>query len=49
MYDIETLELIEGDLPGRARRLIQDWATQHQDEIQRMWDTQEFQQLPGLE
>lgn len=49
VYDIETLELIEGDLPARARRLIREWAEQHQDDLQRMWNTQEFTELPGLE
>ena len=49
IYDLETLELIEGDLPNRARRLVREWAEQYKDELQRMWDTQEFKQLPGLE
>ncbi len=32
-----------------ARRLIREWAAQYQDELKKMWDTQEFVQLPGLE
>lgn len=49
VYDIETLELIEGDLPRRAHRLILEWAGQYKAELRSMWDTQEFKQLPGLE
>lgn len=49
VYDIETIDLIEGDLPLRAQRLIREWATQYQEELRKMWDTQEFKKLPGLE
>ena len=49
VYDIETLELIEGDLPKRAHRLILEWGRQYKAELRSMWDTQEFKQLPGLE
>ncbi len=31
--DIETLALIEGNLPARARGLVIEWATIHQDEL----------------
>ena len=49
IYDIDTLELIEGDLPARARCLIREWAEGYKDELERMWNTQEFKELPGLE
>ena len=31
--DIETLALIDGELPARARGLVIEWATLHQDEL----------------
>jgi hypothetical protein len=31
--DIETLALIGGDLPARARGLVIEWATLHQEEL----------------
>jgi len=31
--DIETLSLIEGDLPARARGLVIEWAALHQEEL----------------
>lgn len=49
VFNLETLEMIEGDLPLRAQRLVLDWARQHQGEMQVMWTTQDYQPLPGLE
>jgi hypothetical protein len=49
VFNIETLEMMEGDLPPRAQRLVKDWASQYQQELLRMWQTNEFRQLPGLE
>jgi len=49
VFNIETLEMTEGDLPRRAQRLINDWASQYQKELMRMWQTNEYKQLPGLE
>lgn len=46
---IETLEMIEGDLPGKALSLVQEWASHHQKELLAMWNTQEFKKLPPLE
>ena len=46
---IATLEIIEGDLPPRAERLVKEWGAQYQRELQDMWAKQEFRQLPGLE
>jgi hypothetical protein len=31
--DIESLALIEGDLPARAKGLVTEWATLHQEEL----------------
>jgi Domain of unknown function (DUF4160) len=36
-FDIETLALIVGDLPARARRLVLDWAGVHRDELFANW------------
>ena len=49
VYNIQTLEMLEGDLPSRAHKLVKDWATEYKDELLRMWKTNEFKQLPGLE
>jgi len=49
VFDIETLEMIEGDLPRRAEKLVREWASQHQVELRAMWESQEYRKLPGLE
>ena len=49
VFDIQTLEMIEGDLPNRATKLIREWAKHYQADLQEMWQTQQFRQLPGLE
>ena len=49
VFDIQTLEMLEGDLPARAQRLVREWSAQYQQELLRMWNRNEFKQLPGLE
>lgn len=49
VVEIGTLDLMEGQLPGRAHRLVREWAELHQAELQEMWRSQTFHQLPGLE
>ena len=49
LFSINTLEMLEGDLPNRAKKLIIEWATQHQDELIEIWKTQNFKKLKGLE
>jgi hypothetical protein len=49
VYDIQSSEIIEGDLPARANRMVRDWIQNYQSELLEMWKTQQFKQLPGLE
>ncbi len=49
VFALETLDLIEGDLPARAERLVREWAQLHRAALLEMWKTQQFRQLPGLE
>jgi len=49
VFAIESLEMLEGDLPVRALRLVTEWAELHKQELLDMWTRQEFRQLPGLE
>lgn len=48
LFDIRTLEMIEGDLPIRARKLVIEWAELHSSELLEMWDRQEFRKLAPL-
>ena len=49
VFDIEALEMMEGDLPRRAQKMIREWAQMYQSDLLNMWKTQEFKTLPGLE
>ena len=49
LFNIETLEMIEGDLPKRAKKLIIEWATLNKSQLKEMWKTQEFHKLPPLD
>lgn len=46
--NIKTLEMIEGDLPQKALKLVQEWASQYQNELMQIWETQEFIKIPPL-
>jgi len=48
VFNIETLEMIAGDLPRRSQKMIREWAQLYQNELLNMWHTQDFNKLPGL-
>ena len=35
---IESLEILKGELPKSARRLVLEWAQVHQEELRSAWD-----------
>jgi len=49
VIDIQTLEVMDGDLPSKAVALIREWMKLHQTELLEIWNTQNFKQLPPLE
>lgn len=49
LFNIETLEMIEGDLPNRAKKMIVEWSQKYKTELNEMWNQQEFRKLPPLE
>ena len=48
-FDIETLAMLEGDLPAKAQALVREWAQVHKADLLTIWNTQEFKPLPPLE
>lgn len=46
--NIQTGEIIDGDLPIRAIKLIQEWLELYKNEILEIWNTQEFKNIPPL-
>ena len=46
--DINTFEVIEGDLPNKALMLVREWMKINQKDLLEMWNTQKFRELPPL-
>ncbi|MBT3258658.1 MAG: DUF4160 domain-containing protein [Deltaproteobacteria bacterium] len=49
VFEIEKLEMIEGDLPKRAQKMIKEWANLYKSDLLEIWETENFKSLPGLE
>lgn len=49
VMELESLNIVDGSLPKRARMLAREWAEIHQDELEEMWDTQNFHKIEPLE
>jgi hypothetical protein len=47
VFEIQSLELIEGSIPSRAARLVQEWATLHQAELEAAWQQAVALQQPN--
>lgn len=48
VFNIQTLEMFDGDLPKKAQELVIEWLGQHKDELQDMWNKQVITKLPPL-
>ena len=48
VIDLNNFEMIEGDLPTRALKLVQEWTKEYQTELLRMWESKNFIKLPEL-
>lgn len=48
VFDLQTIEMIEGDLPGKAQELVKEWMRKNQGRLLDMWNTQKIEKLPPL-
>lgn len=48
-FEIETAEMIEGDLPKKAQSMIKEWGLKYRSEIMEMWNSKTLKKLPPLE
>ena len=48
IFDLQTMEMTEGDLPKKARELVTEWMRSNQDRLLEMWRTQRLEKLPPL-
>ena len=49
VFDINTHEMIMGDLPFQAQRLVKEWLQTNGPALIEMWNTQNIKQLPPLQ
>lgn len=47
--NIDTFEVLEGDLPEKALKLVREWMMQNKKEIKEIWDSQNFKKIKPLE
>ena len=48
-YSIKTGKILAGRMPRKVSKLIYEWTLIHHDELQKVWDTQEFTKIEPLE
>ena len=46
--NIRTGELIEGDLPSTALKLVREWLDINKNEVLNIWNTQKFKKISPL-
>ena len=49
LFEIATMEMIEGDLSNRVQKLVKEWGELYKEDLLRMWDTKQLKKLPPLE
>ena len=48
LFELQTLQMTEGDLPQKAQALVIEWLKRYNKELQTMWETQEKKKLTPL-
>ena len=46
-FDVRTLGLLRGQIPPRARSLVIEWASRHQDDLLAAWERASQNEPPG--
>ena len=46
IFNLQTLEMSEGDLPPKAKEIVLEWLKKHQSSLLEMWKTQNIYRLP---
>lgn len=47
-FEISTLNMLEGDLPNKAQKLIVEWASMHQNELMEVWNDKVLKKIEPL-
>ena len=49
VFSIETGDMYEGDLPTKEQQMVKRFVAYYKERIEQMWETQDFELLPGIE
>lgn len=49
VFQIDSLEMMEGDLATRAQKMVKEWTSLYQDDLLDVWKTQKIQKTSGPE
>lgn len=49
VIDLRTMQMIEGDLPAKAQKMVSEWGAMYADQLMEMWNTKTLKKLPPLE
>ena len=49
IIDIRDSSMIQGDLPPKALKIVQEWTAINRNELLKMWETQNIYALPPIE
>lgn len=49
LFEISTMNMIEGDLSNRVQKLVKEWGMQYTNELMLMWNNKELKKLPPLD
>lgn len=49
VFDIQTLEMIDGDLPNKAQELVKEWLNTNKVSLVEMWRSQKISKLQPLQ
>lgn len=47
--NIQSLEVLEGDLPDKALKLVKEWIEKNRNELMDIWKSQNFRKIKPLE
>ncbi len=48
VMDIQTLNILAGNLPVKVRGLVGEWAELHEQELLEMWNSKDFHKIKPL-
>jgi hypothetical protein len=48
IFDLESMKMVDGDMPLKAQKLVEEWMHLYQEDLIKMWNEQNMGQLPPL-